>query len=111
MNNLNQDWMRFAPDDPVAVEELSSAQQERILELTMKKIAERNSDVKRRARRPIRIVLIAACAAILLCGSVFAAQKLGLFDLAGLLGVKEEVAVEITQPCDETLTRVYDGVR
>lgn len=111
MNNVNQDWMRFAPDDPVALEELSSAQQERIRELTMKKIADRNSDVKRHARRPIRIVLIAACAAILLCGSVFAAQKLGLFDLAGLLGVKEETAVEITQPCDEMLTRVYDGVR
>ena len=111
MNNVNQDWMRFAPEDPVAVEELSSAQQERILELTMKKIAERNSDVKRRVRRPLRAALIAACAAILLCGSVFAAQKLGLFDLAGLLGVKEDAAAHITRTYDETMTGVYDGIR
>lgn len=111
MNDVNQDWMRFVPDDPVVIEAISSARQERIRELTMKKIAERESDVKRHTRRPLRIALIAACAAILLCGSVFAAQKLGLFDLAGLLGAKDDAAVEITHTYDETMSDVYEGVR
>ena len=58
------DWMRYVPDDPVPVCALTSAQQERIRRLTMDKIQ------GKRPRRAWRAVLAAACAAVLLCGSV-----------------------------------------
>ena len=54
------DWMRYAPDDPVPVCALTSAQQERIRRLTMNKIQ------GKRPRRAWRAVLAAACAAVLL---------------------------------------------
>ena len=99
------DWMRYAPDDPVPVRALSSTQQERIRRLTMKKIQ------NRRPRRVWRAVFAAACAAVLLCGSVFAAQRLGLFDLAGFLGITEEHSEDYAVQYEPSVTAVSDGVR
>ena len=105
MQHEINDWMRYAPDDPVPVRALSSAQQERIRRLTMKKIQ------NRRPRRVWRAVLAAACAAVLLCGSVFAAQRLGLFDLAGFLGITEEHSEDYAVQYEPSVTAVSGGVR
>lgn len=99
------DWMRYVPDDPVPVCALTSAQQERIRRLTMNKIQ------GKRPRRAWRAVLAAACAAVLLCGSVFAAQRLGLFDLAGFLGVSEAHSAEHIVQYTPLAAAVSGGVR
>lgn len=99
------DWMRYVPDDPVPVCALTSAQQERIRRLTMNKIQ------GKRPRRAWRAVLAAACAAVLLCGSAFAAQRLGLFDLAAFLGMTEENAGRYVVQYESEAAAAFDGVR
>lgn len=99
------DWMRYAPEDPVPVPALSSAQQERIRRITMKKIQ------SRKPRRVWRAVLAAACAAVLLCGSAFAAQRLGLFDLGRFLGMTEENAGRYVVQYGSEAAAAFDGVR
>lgn len=89
------------------IPELSPERQERIVELTLKKVNQNTSPKKH--GRSSRIAVIAAAAAVLLCGTVFA-YTANLFGFADIFGaessvISEEVVsfgsnsnIEITQP-------------
>lgn len=74
------------------IPKLPPERQERIMELTMKKI--KTQEQTKRNTRPARIVLIAAAAAVLLCGSAFAAYTTGFFGFAEIFGQKHDVVAE-----------------
>ena len=107
MNKQIEDLVREAALLELPAEPLPPQRQERIVELTMKQINETNH-AKRRTR-PVRLALIAAAAAVLLCGTAFAAYS-GWFSFAGVFGEKsafveqdivsygENTDVEMTQP-------------
>jgi hypothetical protein len=66
------------------VPSLSPQRQERILNMTKQKIHTEKQPY--RMKRPFRIITVAAAAALLLCGSVFAAYEFQLFDFSHLFG-------------------------
>lgn len=81
---------------------LSPQRQERILNLTMKKIQAQPQPRRRKWALPV----LAAAVVLLLAGTVFAAGSLGLFDLSRLFGDRAELlAPGITQydPTPETV--------
>lgn len=79
---------------------LPPQRQERILKMTMKRIKETS-----RPRRPLRIAAWVATAAVLLCGTAFAAYEFDLFDLKQLFGqdaaMLEETATTFAPAPDE----------
>lgn len=75
-----------APD--YRISDLSPERQERIMELTMKKVNQNTQPKKH--RRTTRIAVLAAAAAVLLCGSVFA-YTTNLFGFAEIFGAKAPV--------------------
>ena len=104
------------------ISSLSPEQQERIVKLTMKKI---NQSIKpNKTVRVSRIAIIAAAAAVLLCGTAFA-YTTNLLGFADIFGVKHTVVsedvvsfgaasdIEITQPVysEEEQKMIEEGKR
>lgn len=102
--------MRYAPENPYSPDPIEPQTAERIREQTMEKIKMTEIKTPRRAGRPLRLGLIAAAIATLLCGSVFAAYTNGWFGFDRLFGGKaalveghitsydENAAVDVMQP-------------
>lgn len=98
--------MGYAPPEDYGEMPLSSDQIERISDLTMKKLP--NQETKH--RRPLRAALTATAAAVILCGSAFAAYEMDWFGIRDIFGADAEPAedyavhydssadVDVTQP-------------
>ena len=105
MNNQHLDKR-----DPIIP--LSPKRQERILEMTMKKINENRPEAPIRSRRPLRLIAATAGIAALLCATAFAAVELKLFDFSNLFGERAaliEEAVTTYTPAPEGAISAFDG--
>ena len=71
-----------------SVPPVSPQRQERIQQMTMKKV---KSETHAKRRNPAKLAVIAGAAAVLLCGSAFAAYEWNLFDFHSLFGTGAEV--------------------
>ena len=107
MKNIIDVYTRSDKAPEYKIPSLSPERQERIVELTMKKV---NQNVQpKKTVRVSRIAIIAAATAALLCGTVFA-YTTNLFGFADIFGTKhsvvsedvvtfgEDSCIEITQP-------------
>lgn len=113
------DLMRYAPSRDIPVEPLSSDETERIRVMTMKKIQKPGKT----GRKPLRVALTAASAAVILCGSAFAAYELDWFGLQQIFGADaapaesytvhydSSVETQVTQPSytEEEQTMIAEG--
>lgn len=91
---------------------LSPKRQERILQMTMKKINETPPEAPARSRRPLRLIAATAGIAALLCATAFAAVELKLFDFSSLFGERAaliEEAVTTYTPAPEGAISAFDG--
>ena len=82
------DLLKEIKTPELPVPPVSSQRQERIQQMTMKKI---KSEAHAKRRHPARLAVIAGAAAVLLCGSAFAAYEWNLFDFHSLFGSNAEV--------------------
>lgn len=80
--------MGYAPPEDYGETPLSSEQIERISDLTMKKLPNQ----KTKHRRPLRMALTATAAAVILCGSAFAAYEMDWFGIRDIFGADAEPA-------------------
>ncbi len=85
------DLLKDIPTPELSVPPVSPRRQERIQQMTMKKI---KSEALRKHRNPAKLAVIAGAAAVLLCGSAFAAYEWNLFDFHSLFGSDAEVLEE-----------------
>ena len=83
------DLLKDIPTPELPVPALSPRRQERIQQMTMKKITSQRTQ---HHRHPLRTAMIAGAAAVLLCGSAFAAYEWDLFDFRSLFFLGEENA-------------------
>lgn len=83
MKTTFYDLMYDTPVEAYRLSPLSSAEASRIREKTMNRLAQQTP---RRSRKPLRAALIAAAAAVLLCGTAFAAYTNGWFGFDRLFG-------------------------
>lgn len=111
--------MGYAPPEDYGEMPLSSDQIERISDLTMKKLANQ----KTKQHRPLRMALTATAAAVILCGSAFAAYEMDWFGLRDIFGADAEPAeayavhydsstdIDVTQPSytEEEQSMIADG--
>ena len=111
--------MGYAPPEDYGETPLSSEQIERISDLTMKKLPNQ----KTKHRRPLRMALTATAAAVILCGSAFAAYEMDWFGLRDIFGADAEpaevyavhydssVETDVTQPSytEEEQSMIADG--
>lgn len=93
------DLMRYAPSRDIPVEPLSSDETERIRVMTMKKIQKPGKT----GRKPLRVALTAASAAVILCGSAFAAYELDWFGLQQIFGADAAPAESYTVHYDSSV--------
>ena len=103
------DLLKDIPTPELPVPALSPRRQERIQQMTMKKITSQRTQ---HHRHPLRTAMIAGAAAVLLCGSAFAAYEWDLFDFRSLFGDGAEVLEEhITtfQPQNQTPADAHGG--
>ncbi len=82
------DLLKEIKTPELPVPPVSSQRQERIQQMTMKKI---KSETHAKRRHPAKLAVIAGAAAVLLCGSAFAAYEWNLFDFHSLFGSGAEV--------------------
>ena len=82
------DLLKEIKTPELPVPPVSSQRQERIQQMTMKKV---KSETHAKRRHPARLAVIAGAAAVLLCGSAFAAYEWNLFDFHSLFGSGAEV--------------------
>lgn len=98
--------LRYADPMDLPVSDLLPQRQERIHQMTMKKINEAQKAPVRRGRRPVTIFVAVISTLVLLCGSAFAAYE--LFDLSNLFGEKaedfEEAVVTYAPTSEEVIT-------
>lgn len=83
MKTTFYDLMYDTPVEAYRLSPLSSAEASRIREKTMNRLARQTP---RRSRKPLRAALLAAAAAVLLCGTAFAAYTNGWFGFDRLFG-------------------------
>lgn len=107
-----EELLDYAEPPELPVEPLSPASQERIYELTMKKINESNS--RRKIRKPFRWLAAAALLLLLLCGTVFAAVEYGWFGFDRIFGedvklVEDGVTVYEPQEESPATSRTYNA--
>lgn len=103
------DLLKDIPTPELPVPALSPRRQERIQQMTMKKITSQRSQHQ---RHPLRTAMIAGAAAVLLCGSAFAAYEWNLFDFRSLFGPGAEVLedhITTFQPQEQTPTDAQGG--
>ena len=82
------DLLKEIKTPELPVPPVSPQRQERIQQMTMKKI---KSGTHAKRRNPARLAVIAGAAAVLLCGSAFAVYEWNLFDFHSLFGSNAEV--------------------
>ena len=82
------DLLKEIKTPELPVPPVSSQRQERIQQMTMKKV---KSETHAKRRNPAKLAVIAGAAAVLLCGSAFAAYEWNLFDFHSLFGSNAEV--------------------
>lgn len=87
-----EELLDYVEPPELPAEPLSPASQERILELTMKKINE--SKPRRKIGKPIRWLTAAAVLLLLLCGTALAAVQYGWFGFDRIFGEKAELVEE-----------------
>ena len=92
------DLMGYAPSRDIPVTPLSSDEIERIRVMTMKKIPQSHKT----GRKPLRVALTAAAAAVILCGSAFAAYELDWFGLQQIFGADAAPAEPYTVHYDSS---------
>ena len=111
--------MGYAPPEDYGETPLSSEQIERISDLTMKKLPNQ----KTKHRRPLRMALTATAAAVILCGSAFAAYEMDWFGFRDIFGADAEpaevyavhydssVETDVTQPSytEEEQSMIAEG--
>lgn len=103
------DLLKDIPTPELPVPALSPRRQERIQQMTMKKITSQRSQHQ---RHPLRTAMIAGAAAVLLCGSAFAAYEWNLFEFRSLFGDGAEVLedhITTFQPQEQTPTDAQGG--
>lgn len=96
--------------DPITP--LSPKRQERILQMTMKKINGTQPEAPDRSRRPLHLIAATAGIAALLCATTFAASELKLFDFSTLFGERAsliEEAITTYTPASEEAISAFDG--
>ena len=94
MKTTFYDLMYDTPVEAYQLSPLSSAEASRIREKTMNRLAQQTP---RRSHKPLRAALIAAAAAVLLCGTAFAAYANGWFGFDRLFGQRSAlVAGDVT---------------
>lgn len=103
------DLLKDIPTPELPVPALSPRRQERIQQMTMKKITSQRTQSR---RHPLRTAMIAGAAAVLLCGSAFAAYEWDLFDFRSLFGDGAEVLedhITTFQPQNQTPADAQGG--
>lgn len=103
------DLLKEIKTPELPVPPVSSRRQERIQQMTMKKVTSQKS-AKR--RNPAKLAVIAGAAAVLLCGSAFAAYEWNLFDFHSLFGTGAEVLedhITTFQPQEQTPVSAQGG--
>ena len=75
-----------------------------ILTMTMKRIESEQKQTYHRGRRPVTILVAVAAAIALLCGSVFAAYELNLFNFSRLFGENTEIIEDAVITYEPTST-------
>ena len=103
------DLLKDIPTPELPVPALSPRRQERIQQMTMKKITSQRTQPR---RHPLRTAVIAGAAAVLLCGSAFAAYEWDLFDFRSLFGDGAEVLedhITTFQPQNQTPADAQGG--
>lgn len=103
------DLLKDIPTPELPVPPVSPRRQERIQQMTMKKI---KSERTNHHRHPMKRAILAGAAAVLLCGSAFAAYEWNLFDFRTLFGSGAEVLedhITTFQPQEQTPTSAQGG--
>ena len=103
------DLLKEIKTPELPVPPVSSQRQERIQQMTMKKVT---SQKKAKRRNPAKLAVIAGAAAVLLCGSAFAAYEWNLFDFHSLFGNGAEVLedhITTFQPQEQTPASAQGG--
>lgn len=99
MKTTFYDLMYDTPVEAYQLSPLSSAEASRIREKTMAQLAPQNP---RRSRKPLRAALIAAAAAVLLCGTAFAAYANGWFGFDRLFGQRSALVADDVTDFDDS---------
>lgn len=103
------DLLKDIPTPELPVPPVSPRRQERIQQMTMKKIKSQQSSQR---RHPVKLAVIAGAAAVLLCGSAFAAYEWNLFDFHSLFGSNASVLedhITTFQPQEQTPASAQGG--
>lgn len=103
------DLLKDIPTPELPVPPVSPRRQERIQQMTMKKIKSQQSAQR---RHPVKLAVIAGAAAVLLCGSAFAAYEWNLFDFHSLFGSNASVLedhITTFQPQEQTPASAQGG--
>lgn len=99
MKTTFYDLMYDTPVEAYRLSPLSSAEASRIREKTMNRLARQTP---RRSRKPLRAALLAAAAAVLLCGTAFAAYTNGWFGFDRLFGERSELIADDVADFDDS---------
>ena len=103
------DLLKEIKTPELPVPPVSPQRQERIQQMTMKKV---KSEQTAKRRKPVKLAIIAGAAAVLLCGSAFAAYEWNLFDFHNLFGNGAEVLedhITTFQPQEQTPVSAQGG--